>query len=165
MHFIFFVYILCVCVCMFLFLSWLNYFFFTFSLCLCSSSFTILFEHIVLFFQVIEVLSIINPSALPFQKVCGNCHVTNVTISPMGGVYYNACSKSTVQKLNFLHGSIATNDELVLLTIEGKWLEVIVYMTKSEFLDLPHPKQIQLLISIRIHDKFRLLTTFAIVGF
>jgi hypothetical protein len=51
------------------------------------------------------------------------------------------------------------------LIIEGKWLEAIVYMTKSEFLDLPRPKQVQLLISIRIHDKFQLSTTFAIVGF
>jgi len=49
----------------------------------------------------------------PFQKVCGNCHV--------GGIYYNVCHlKSTIQKLSFLHGSIATNDELVLLIIEGK---------------------------------------------
>ncbi len=81
---------------------------------------------------------------------CSKC----VTISPMGSVYYNACSKSAIQKLNFLHGSIAINDELVLLIIEGKWLEVIVYLTKSKFLDLPHPKQIQLLILIHIHDKF-----------
>jgi hypothetical protein len=42
-----------------------------------------------------------------------------------------------VQKLSFLHGSTATNDEHVLLTIESKWLETIVHMTKSKFLDLP----------------------------
>jgi hypothetical protein len=100
------------------------------------------------------MLSIISPFALPLQKVSGNCHVVDVTISPTGGVYYNACSKSTIQKLNFLHGSIATNDEHVLLIIESKWLEVVVYMTKIESLDLPHPKQVQPLISIRIHDKF-----------
>jgi hypothetical protein len=58
----------------------------------------------------------------------------------MSGVHCNACCpKSMVQKLSFLHGSIATNDELVLLTIEGKWFEAIVHMTKSKFLDLPHP--------------------------
>jgi len=34
-----------------------------------------------------------------------------------------------VQKLGFLHDSITTNDKPVLLTIEGKWLEVIVHMT------------------------------------
>jgi hypothetical protein len=45
-----------------------------------------------------------------------------------------------VQKLNFLHGSIATNDEPMLLTIDDKWFEIIVHMIKSEFLDLPHPK-------------------------
>ncbi len=103
---------------------------------------------------------------LPFQKICGNYHVTNVTTSPTGGIYYNACrSKSTIQKLDFLHGSITTNDEHVLLIIEGKWLETIVYMTKSEFLDLLRPKQVQDLISIHLHDKFQLSTTFAIVGF
>jgi hypothetical protein len=58
------------------------------------------------------------------------------------------------KKLSFLRGSIATNVELVLLTIEGKWFEAIVHMTKFEFLDLPHPKQIKLFISIRIRGKF-----------
>jgi hypothetical protein len=63
-------------------------------------------------------------TAPPFQNICGNCHVANVTISTIGGVYYNACcSKSMVQKLGFLHDSIATNDEHVLLTIDGNWLE------------------------------------------
>jgi hypothetical protein len=104
--------------------------------------------------------------AVPFQKVCRNCHVRDVIISLVGGVYCNAChSKSMDQKLSFLCGSIATNDELVLLTIEGKWLEVIVHMTKSEFLDLPCLKQIQLLISICIHGKFCLSTTSTLVGF
>jgi hypothetical protein len=57
----------------------------------------------------------------PFQKVCANCHVIDVITSPMGSVHCNVChSKSTVKKLGFLHGSIATNDEHVLLTIEGK---------------------------------------------
>jgi hypothetical protein len=70
-----------------------------------------------------------------------------------------------VQKLGFLHSSLATNDELVLLTIEYKWLQIIMHMTKSEFLDLLHPKQVQLLISICIHYNFRLSTTFALVGF
>jgi len=51
-------------------------------------------------------------------------------------------------KLGFFCGSIPTNDEHVLLTIKSKWLEAIVHMTKCEFLDLPHPKQVQLLISI-----------------
>jgi len=70
---------------------------------------------------VTEVLSITSLATPPFQKICGNCHVVDVTISPMGGVYCNACcSKSTVQKLNIVHGSIVTNNEHVLLTIEGK---------------------------------------------
>jgi hypothetical protein len=53
----------------------------------------------------------------------------------------------------------------MLLTIEGKWLEVIVHMTKSKFLDLPLPKQVQLFISICIHGKFWLSSTFALVSF
>jgi hypothetical protein len=89
------------------------------------------------------MLSIINPIAPSFQKVCGNYHVANVINSLMGGVHYNACcSKSIVQKLGFLDGSIITNNEPILLTIEGKWLEKIVHMTKSKFLDFPHPKQV-----------------------
>jgi hypothetical protein len=53
----------------------------------------------------------------------------------------------------------------VLLTIECKWLEAIVHMTKSEFLDLLHPKQVPFIILIRNHDKFRIPSTSAVVGF
>ncbi len=73
----------------------------------------------------------------------------------MGDVHCNTChSKSMVQKLGFLRGSIITNDEPLLLTIEGKWLQAIVHIIESEFLDLPCTKQVQLLISIHIHGKF-----------
>jgi hypothetical protein len=92
---------------------------------------------------VIRNLSIISPIVPPFQKKCGSCHVLDVIISPMGGVYCNdCCSKSVVQKLGFLPGSIITNDEPMLLTIENKWFEAIVHMIEFEFLDLLHPKQI-----------------------
>jgi hypothetical protein len=94
-----------------------------------------------------------------------NCHVTNVIISPAGGVHCNVYhSKSMVQKFGFFRGSIATNDELVLLTIEGKWLEVM-HMIESKFLDLPHLKQGQLFISICIHGKFQFSPIFTFVGF
>jgi hypothetical protein len=111
------------------------------------------------------MLSIASLVAPPFQKLCGNCHVADVTISPTSGVYYNVFhSKSMVQKLGFLHGFITTNVEPMLLTIEGKWLETIIHMIESEFLDFPRPKQIQLLSSIHIHGKFCLSTTSTLVG-
>jgi len=70
---------------------------------------------------MIGVLSIANLVVPPFQKVCGNCHVEDVTIFLVGDVYYNVCClKLIVQKLSFLCGSIAINDELMLLSIEGK---------------------------------------------
>jgi hypothetical protein len=51
---------------------------------------TFSFEHIVFFPQVARVLSIASLVALPFQKVCANCHVVDITISLTRGVYYNA---------------------------------------------------------------------------
>ncbi len=109
----------------------------------------------VFFFEVTGVLSIISLVVPPFQKKIENCHVAHVIISQTSGVHSNVChSKSTVQKSSFLHGSIATNNEHVLLTIEGKWFETIVHITKVEFLDFPYPKQVQFLISIHIHGKF-----------
>jgi hypothetical protein len=78
----------------------------------------------IFFPQVAEVLSIASPIALPFQKVWANCHVVDITISLTHGVYCNAYySKSMIQKLGFFHGSIATNDEFVLLTITGNGLK------------------------------------------
>jgi hypothetical protein len=40
-----------------------------------------------------------------------------------------------LQKLGLFCGSIATNDEHVLLIIEGKWLATIVHMIEFKFLD------------------------------
>ncbi len=75
--------------------------------------------------------------------MCENRHEVDVIIFPTGGVHCNACrSKSMVQKLGFLHGFIITNDEPMLLTIDGKWFEIIVHMIESEFLDLLRPKQV-----------------------
>jgi hypothetical protein len=53
----------------------------------------------------------------------------------------------------------------MLLTIEGKWLEAIMHVIESEFLDLPSPKQVQLFISIHIYGKSCLLITSTLVGF
>jgi BarA-like signal transduction histidine kinase len=93
--------------------------------------------------------------APPFQKVCGNYCLIDIIISPTSDVYSNACcSKSKAVKSKFLCATIITNKEPMLLTIKGKWLEAIVHMTKLLFLALPQSKQIQLLISIRIHNKF-----------
>jgi hypothetical protein len=112
------------------------------------------------------MLLIIRPTTPMFQKICGNCHVANIIIFPTSGIHCSACySKSKVQKLNFFHGSITTNDELVLLIIKRKCLEVIVHMIESEFVYSLHPKQVQLFISICIHSKFQLLTTSAFINF
>jgi hypothetical protein len=79
-----------------------------------------------------QVLSTTSSIVLPFQKVCRNFHIADVIISSMGSVHCNTChSKSTIQKSGFLHGSITSNDELMLLIIEGKWLETIVHITSS----------------------------------
>jgi hypothetical protein len=60
------------------------------------------------------VLFIANHVVPPFQKKCENYHVADVTISSTSDVYCNVYhSKSTIQKLGFLCGSIATNDEHV----------------------------------------------------
>jgi hypothetical protein len=68
-------------------------------------------------------------------------------------------------KISLFCGCIVTNDEPILLTIEGKWLEAIMHMIEFKFLDFPSPKQVQFFISIHIYSKFCLLITSALIGF
>jgi hypothetical protein len=97
---------------------------FTFYSHLCSFSFIFLFEYIVFFSQVIRVLSIDNLVAPPFKILWANCHVAKVTICPTSGVYCNACcSKSTIQKLNFFRGSIATMINLCYWLLKANGLK------------------------------------------
>jgi hypothetical protein len=134
MHFLYisfflFTYYICVWMYMILFLFWLMHLLHIYPL--------FIFMFICLFvltflFPCDRVLSIASPTSLPFQKVCGNCHIADVIICPMGSVHCNTChSKSTIHKSCFLRGSIATNDELMLLIIKGKWLEAIVQIASS----------------------------------
>ncbi len=110
--FFLFTYYVYVCAWFCSFFTWST--FFHISLCLCSSSFTFSFEHIFFLSQVTIMLFIASLVVPPFQKVRGNCLVANVTISSTSGVYCNVYhSKSMVQKLDFLCGSIVTNDEHV----------------------------------------------------
>jgi hypothetical protein len=51
-----------------------------------------------LFFYVTKVLSIDSPVTPPFQKLCENCHVVNVIISPMGGVHSNVGFQEDIQQ-------------------------------------------------------------------
>ncbi len=123
--FILFTYYVYVCTWFSLFLDWCTFFdiypLFMFMF--------IYFFVLTIFFLGYWVLSIASLVVPPFQKVCGNCHITDVIISPMGSVHWNIFHlKSMIQKSRFFCDSIATNDELVLLTIEGKWLEAILRM-------------------------------------
>jgi hypothetical protein len=51
------------------------------------------------------------------------------------------------------------------LTIGEKWLEAIMHMTKFELINLAHSKQVQLLVSIHVFNKFQLSSTFAFINF
>jgi len=52
------------------------------------------------------------------------------------------------------HGFIVTKNEIMLITIDDKLLEAIMHMIKATFLNLPHLKQVQLFVLIRICGKF-----------
>jgi hypothetical protein len=74
------------------------------------------------------------PCYTSIPKVCGNCLVANIIND--GPTY----------------------------TIEGKWFEAIMHMTKFEFRNLACRKQVQLLVLI-LCGKFQLLPIFTLVGF
>jgi hypothetical protein len=58
----------------------------------------------------------------------------NIIISPTNDCHCIVhCMKSKVENLGILCASIAINDEFVLLTIEGKWLKVIVNMLEDHY--------------------------------
>jgi len=48
--------------------------------------------------------------------------------------------KLKVEKSIFLCVFIATRNKPMLLTIEGKWLEIIANMAKFTFFNFPHKK-------------------------
>ncbi len=131
MHFKFFFVKCFVCLCIYVcflifFLDW-SFFFPTFFLCVHLHYFLVLIFNIF-YFSSDKVLPITSLTTPPFQKLCGNCHVVDVIIRSTTDVHCNVCNSKSNVHICFFHGSIAT--------IEGKWHDEILRMTKFEFLDL-----------------------------
>jgi hypothetical protein len=71
---------------------------------------------------------------LPFFHIFPMFMFVFITFFKKHILFYFLDDQSVVQKLGFFHGSIVTNDEPMLLAIDGKWFEIIVHMIESEFL-------------------------------
>jgi len=130
MHFSFFLLnVLCTYVYMCVFIFFLDWFFFShiFFVCVHFHYFLVLI-FFIFYFSSDKVLSITSLTTPPFQKFCGNCHVTDVIICPTTDVHCNVCNSKSNVHICFFHDSITT--------IEGKWHDEILHMTKFEFLDL-----------------------------
>jgi hypothetical protein len=83
--------------------------------------------------------------------------MSNIVVATMNGnVHCNMYGvKTTIKKVGFLRASIApTIGNHVPFTIEGKWFEAMVGMSKADFFVQPHPKQVQLLIKTKLQGKF-----------
>jgi hypothetical protein len=108
----------------------------------------------------------LNPTTPPLQKLCAKCHALNIVVSTTNDdVNCNVChGKTTIKKAGYLHSSIATTRDPIILTIEGKWLKVVVctsktlfYSTMSNISLAPYQNQ----ITAQIH----FLSYLSIVGF
>jgi len=110
---------------------------------------------------------VLNPTTLPLQKLCAKCHALYIVVSTTNddvncNLYHG---KTTIKKARYLHTSIVTTEDPIIFTIKGKWLEVMVHMLETNFLILPCPKQIQLLIKTKLWGKFLFSLTFQLVSF
>jgi hypothetical protein len=85
---------------------------------------------------------VLNPTTPPLQKLCAKCQALNIVVSTTNDdVNYNVChGKTTIKKARYLHTSIVTTRDPIILTIKGKWLKLVVHMLKTNFLILPCPK-------------------------
>ncbi len=120
-----------------------------------------------LFFQVVGILFVLNPTALPLQKLCVKCHALDTIVSTTNDdVNCNVChGKTTIKKARYLCASIATTEDPIILTIEGKWIKGVVHMLETNFLILPHPKEVQLFIKKKLLGKLLLSLIFQLMGF
>jgi hypothetical protein len=101
----------------------------------------------------LEVLFIFNPTTPPLQKkICAKCHVLDIVVAPMNcDVHCNVWCETTIKKVSFSPASIVpTIGDLVIFTIEGKWLEIVVGMLESNFLIQPCAIQVQILIKTKL---------------
>jgi hypothetical protein len=89
-----------------------------------------------------------------------------VVASTNGNVHYNECHvKITIKNFDYLQASIAMTKNLIILTIEDKWLDAMLGMLEGNFFNQPHPKQTQLLNKTKLWGKFILTTTFQLASF
>jgi len=87
--------------------------------------------NLTFFFQVVGVLPMLNPTTPLFQKLCAKCHALDIIVSTTNDdVNCNDYhGKTTIKNVGYLCSSIATTKDPIILTIEGKWLKIVVCMS------------------------------------
>ena len=122
---------------------------------------------IYFFCQVSRTLTITNPVAPPFQKLCQDCKEANIVALPTEDCFCNICgAKKPSLRSGLLHATITCGDlSMYFVNIEGQWLEAILHQSKIVFWYSSQLQQIQLLNCIGIVGKFLLSTTSYLTGF
>ncbi len=109
------------------------------------------------------------PTLLLFKRVCGMCHLAEISRQDDSLVYCNNCKVANACVLiGNLKGCICSPNGPVNMIMKSEWIEVVVDINEEALLKLPHENHIQLiqnLSNINIHSSFSLSPIRDLIGY
>ena len=87
--------------------------------------------------QITEYMTVVNPSALPYKRVCGNCKLGDIYRQQSGNYHCNLCKLdapcSFVIHINTI---ITVKDALSIAAfVSAAWIHALLHKSESDFLD------------------------------
>ena len=88
--------------------------------------------------QITGCITVVNPSALPYKRVCGNCKLGDIYCLKSGNYHCNICKlDAPCSFVIHINGTIVVEDApSIVAFVSAAWIEALLHKSESYFLDL-----------------------------
>ena len=87
--------------------------------------------------QITGCIIVVNPSALSYKRVCGNCKLKDIYHQKSGNYYCNLCKlNAPCSFVIHINATIAIEDAPSIAAFESAtWIQALLHKTESDFFD------------------------------
>ena len=120
--------------------------------------------------QIMECMTVVNPSALPYKWVCGNCKLGDIYRQQSDNYHCNLCKlDAPCSFVIHINAIVAVEDApYVAAFVSAAWIQALLHKFDYDFLDFyatDHIAVIEALGSLVARSEFHLSALDELIGF
>ena len=120
--------------------------------------------------HILGYMTVVNPSTLPYKRVCGNCKVGDIYRQQSGNNHCNLCKLSVpCSFVIHINATIAIEDAHSFATfVSAAWIQALLHKSEYDFLDfyaIDRIAAIEALGSLVARNEFHFSPLGELIGF